>query len=194
MQQQLQYVSVSQRCQSKETYKNAPDSYEAGSPNFAGVVGMAKAMSILDEVGFDAIEQHEKVLNRRLIDGLKKIDNIIIYGDHENIEDRVGVVTFNFEDLNSYLVAVRLTDESGVATRRGAFCAHPYVWRLMGISDEEAKSYINCMDMKTPGMIRVSFGIYNTEEEVDLFLEALNKVVKELKSNDELTLGADPSF
>ena len=48
--------------------------------------------------------------------------------------------------------------------------------------------------MKTPGMIRVSFGIYNTEEEVDLFLEALNKVVKELRSNDELTLGADPSF
>ena len=112
LQQQLQYVSVSRRCQSKETYKNAPDSYEAGSPNFAGVVGMAKAMSILDEVGFDAIEQHEKVLNRRLIDGLKKIDNIIIYGDHENIEDRVGVVTFNFEDLNSYLVAVSLTDES----------------------------------------------------------------------------------
>ena len=140
MQQQLQYVSVSRRCQSKETYKNAPDSYEAGSPNFAGVVGMAKAMSILDEVGFDAIEQHEKVLNRRLIDGLKKIDNIIIYGDHENIEDRVGVVTFNFEDLNSYLVAVSLTDESGVATRRGAFCAHPYVWSLMGISDEDARN------------------------------------------------------
>ena len=140
MQQQLQYVSVSRRCQSKETYKNAPDSYEAGSPNFAGVVGMAKAMSILDEVGFDAIEQHEKVLNRRLIDGLKKIDNIIIYGDHENIEDRVGVVTLNFDDLNSYLVAVSLTDESGVATRRGAFCAHPYVWSLMGISDEDARN------------------------------------------------------
>jgi selenocysteine lyase/cysteine desulfurase len=51
----------------------------------------------------------------------------------------------------------------------------------MGISDEEAKGYVNCMDMKTPGMIRISFGIYNTEEEVDQFLVDLNKVVDELR-------------
>ncbi len=165
----------------EQTYKNAPTSYEAGSPNYAGVVGMAKAMEVLNEVGFDAISEHEQKLLHRAIDGLNKIDNVIIYGDWEHTEDRVGVITFNFEDLNSYYVALRLTNESGVATRRGAFCAHPYVWRLMGISDEEAKGYINCMDMKTPGMIRISFGIYNTEEEVDQFLVDLNKVVDELR-------------
>ncbi|MBQ6088023.1 MAG: aminotransferase class V-fold PLP-dependent enzyme, partial [Firmicutes bacterium] len=165
----------------EQTYKNAPTSYEAGSPNYAGVVGMARAMEVLNEVGFDAISEHEQKLLHRAIDGLNKIDNVIIYGDWEHTEDRVGVITFNFEDLNSYYVALRLTNESGVATRRGAFCAHPYVWRLMGISDEEAKGYVNCMDMKTPGMIRISFGIYNTEEEVDQFLVDLNKVVDELR-------------
>ncbi|MBQ2477853.1 MAG: aminotransferase class V-fold PLP-dependent enzyme [Erysipelotrichales bacterium] len=162
-------------------YKSAPEVYEAGSPNYAGVVGMAKAMEVLQEVGFDKIQEHEKVLNTRLIEGLKKIDNIIIYGDYENIDDRVGVVTFNISDLNSYVLAQQLANTGAVATRRGAFCAHPYVWRMMGISDEQAKTYENCMDRNTPGMIRVSFGIYNTVEEVDQFLEILNKVIGETK-------------
>lgn len=158
-------------------YKDAPDVYEAGSPNYPGVVGMAKAMEILKEVGFDAIAGHEKVLNKRLIDGLKKLPGIILYGDCENIDDRVGVVTFNFEDINSFVLAGQLSNQGGVATRRGAFCAHPYVWRMMGIDDETAKTYENCIDRNTPGMIRVSFGIYNNEEEVDQFLKILESVL-----------------
>ncbi|MBO4819765.1 MAG: aminotransferase class V-fold PLP-dependent enzyme [Firmicutes bacterium] len=175
-------------------YKSAPDVYEAGSPNYPGIVGMAKAMEVLQEVGFDAISEHEKILNRRLIDGLRQIDGIILYGDCDNIDDRVGVVTFNFEDINSYILAARLTDTGGVATRRGAFCAHPYVWRMMGISDEQAATYENCIDMNTPGMIRVSFGIYNTEEEVDRFLEILNNVVNAMRSTENFNLGAEPEF
>lgn len=175
-------------------YKSAPDVYEAGSPNYPGIVGMARAMEVLKEVGFDAISEHEKVLNRRLIDGLSKIDKVIIYGDTQNIDDRVGVVSFNFEDINSFVLAARLSDTGGVATRRGAFCAHPYVWRLMGISDEQASTYENCIDMNTPGMIRVSFGIYNTEEEVDQFLEILNGVVDTMRGTDNFNLGAEPEF
>ena len=178
---------------SEVIYKYSPDSYEAGSPNYAGVVGMAKAMDVLEEVGFDAITEHEKKLNSRLIDGLKKLDNVVIYGDSENIDDRVGVVSFNFTDINSYIIAVKLADK-GMATRRGAFCAHPYVWRLMGISDEEAATFENCIDMKTPGMIRVSFGIYNTEEEVDLFLETLKGLIDESRETTNLTLEAIPEY
>ena len=157
-------------------WKTAPESYEAGSPNYPGVVGMGKAIDILEEIGFDAISAHEQALVRRLIDGLKKIDDVIIYGDSENTADRVGVVSFNFSNANSLLVASELS-ELGAATRRGAFCAHPYVWRLMGVPDEELESFIGCDDAKTPGMIRVSFGIYNTEEEVDEFLEMLEKAL-----------------
>ena len=175
-------------------YKSAPDVYEAGSPNYPGIVGMAKAMEILQEVGFDAISAHEQVLNRKLIDGLKKMDGIVLYGDSENIEDRVGVVTFNFDDINSFVLASKLSDLGGVATRRGLFCAHPYVWRLMGISDEQASTYENCIDMNTPGMIRVSFGIYNTEEEVDQFLEILNNIVTDFRKSDEFLVMEDPSF
>ena len=158
------------------TWKDAPARYEAGSPNYPGVVGLGKAIEILEQVGFDAIQDHEQKLIRRLIDGLKKLPNIILYGDCENVDDRVGVVTFNFSDINSMKLATRLSD-LGAATRRGAFCAHPYVWRLMGIPDEELDAFIGCIDAKTPGMIRVSFGIYNTEEEVDEFLAMMEKAM-----------------
>lgn len=164
------------------SYKNAPDSYEAGSPNYPGVIGMGKAMEILKEIGFDAIQEHEQKLIRRLIDGLKQFDNVVINGDTENISDRVGVVTFNFTDINSFYLAVKLTELGGVATRRGAFCAHPYVWRLLGIPDEELYKYEDCGESGTPGMLRVSFGIYNTEEEVDAFLKILAEAIPAAKA------------
>ena len=158
----------------EQNYKDAPASYEAGSPNYPGVVGLGKAIDILQEVGFDAISEHEQKLVRRLIDGILKMDNAVVYGDTEDISDRVGVVTFNLTDVNSMHLAMKLS-EKGVATRRGAFCAHTYVWRLLGVSDEAAKELVECGEGGTPGMIRVSFGIYNTEEEVDEFLSILDK-------------------
>ncbi|SCW26391.1 Selenocysteine lyase/Cysteine desulfurase [Ruminococcaceae bacterium YRB3002] len=172
------------------SYKPAPALYEAGSPNYPGVVGLGAAIDVLKEVGFDSIQDHEQVLIRRMIDGLLKLDNVIVYGDTENISDRVGVVTFNFTDANSAILATKLTD-LGLATRRGAFCAHPYVWRLMGISDEDAKTYEGCVSSKTPGMIRVSFGIYNTEAEVDEFLELLSEALIDMRENSHPIIGGD---
>ena len=169
----------------EQEYTVAPNKYEAGSPNYPGVVGLGKAIDVLRGIGFDKIEEHEKVLNKRLIDGLKKIDGVYMYGDVENIEDRVGVVTFNVHDANSAYVAQYLAQLGGVATRRGAFCAHPYVWRLMGISDEEVDDFKDCTSANTPGMIRISFGIYNTEEEVDKFLEILPKAIERAKEEQD---------
>ena len=155
--------------------------YEAGSPNYPGVVGLGEAIGILEEVGFDAIEEHEKVLNKKLVDGLKQQENVIIYGDSEDLSDRVGVVSFNFSDVNSFHLSRKMSEIGAVATRRGAFCAHPYVWRLMGISEETQEGLVECDDSDTPGMIRVSFGIYNTEEEVDEFLKILEEALAACK-------------
>lgn len=166
-----------------QQYKTAPAAYEAGSPNYPGVVGLGKAIDILSTVGMDNIEAHEKVLNRKIIDGLKELPNVIIYGDTEDISDRVGVVTFNFSDINTYYISQKLSELGGVATRRGAFCAHPYVWRLMGIDDEKVHSFANCTDVNTAGMVRVSFGIYNNEEEVDKFLELMPSVMEAAKAS-----------
>ena len=177
-----------------QTYKDAPARYEAGSPNYPGVVGLGKAIEILQEVGFEDIQEHEKALNRRLIDGLLKLDNVIVYGDTENIEDRVGVVTFNFSDTNTYILAKTLSEMGGIATRRGAFCAHPYVWRLMGIPDEQLDAFEECTDVNTPGMIRVSFGIYNTEEEVDQLLALLPEAIKAAQETAQHYSRAEPAY
>ena len=184
------------------SYREPPELYEAGSPNYPGVVGMGKAMKILKEVGFDAIQEHEQKLIRRTIDGLKQFENVVIYGDTENISDRVGVVTFNFTDINSYFLAMKLTELGGVATRRGAFCAHPYVWRLLGVPDEDLVKYEECGDSGTPGMIRISFGIYNTEAEVDEFLSVLEEAIpaakayvqQQIEEIGEESQAFDPSF
>ncbi len=176
-------------------YAEVPKSYEAGSPNYPGVVGMGKAIDILQEIGFDKIEEHEKALNRKLVDGLLKIDNAIVYGDTEDLSDRVGVITFNFSDVNSYLVAEQLSKQYGIATRRGAFCANPYVWRLYGLPDEAVRNFEECSDINTPGMIRVSFGIYNTEEEVDYLLKVLPDAIKRAKKSNEENFGlAEPLY
>ena len=176
-------------------YAEAPKSYEAGSPNYPGVVAMGKAIDILEEIGFDNIEEHEKALNQRLVDGLKKMDNIIIYGDSEDLSDRVGVITFNFSDANTSLIAEELSHTYGIATRRGAFCANPYVWRLYGLTDEQVHNFAECSDVNTPGMIRVSFGIYNTEEEVDYLLKVLPKAVEQAKKTNEKNWNmAEPAY
>lgn len=184
------------------SFKGAPELYEAGSPNYPGVIGMGKAMEILKEIGFDAIQEHEQKLIRRMMEGLKKFEHVVIYGDTGNTSDRVGVITFNFTDINSYFLAQKLTELGGIATRRGAFCAHPYVWRLLGIPDDELEKYQECGASGTPGMIRVSFGIYNTEEEVDEFLSVLSRaipaakeeVAKLIKERGEDSQAFDPSF
>ncbi len=69
-------------------YADPPKSYEAGSPNYPGIVGLGKAIDVLEEIGFDNIEAHEKALNRKLVDGLLKIDNSIVYGDTEETSIR----------------------------------------------------------------------------------------------------------
>ncbi len=165
-------------------YTNAPALYEAGSPNYPGVVGLGKAIDVLQQVGFDKIAEHEQKLTARMVEGLKAIDKVKIYGDTENLESRVGVISFTQEDVNTLELASWLSQNGGIATRRGAFCAHPYVWRLLGYSDEEAASFEGCIAVKTPGMVRVSFGIYNTEEEVDAFLEILKQGIEAIKAHN----------
>ena len=177
-----------------QVYADAPKKYEAGSPNYPGVIGLGKAIDILEEVGFDQIQEHEQILIRRLVDGLLGLENVIVYGDTLDTSDRVGVVTFNFTDINTYVLAKRLASSYAVATRRGAFCAHPYVWRLMGIDDETARSFEECVDVNTAGMIRVSFGIYNTLEEVDRLLEILPEAMEQAKGDMLFYSRAEPAY
>ena len=150
-----------------------PERFEAGTQNFFGVITMAKALKDLKELGFHNIELHEKKIKDYLIEEMKKIDNVILYGDINNTSDRLGVITFNVKDKNYEDVAVKMANEKGISLRCGKFCAHPYVNRLLGVSDEDAYKDIVSGEHNY-GMIRASLGLYNTIEEA-------SKIIKELK-------------
>ncbi len=164
-------------------WKDPPDKEEAGSPNVVGVVAMALAANTLMRIGMDTVADHEARLASRLLDGLKKIPGIELVGpDFYDKDSRVGVIVFNVEGMHHSKTAAILSCEFGIAVRNGCFCAHPYLKYLLKYSEEEAhqlrEKLRNNEDVELPGAVRASFGIYNTPDEVEYFLEAIEKVAR----------------
>ncbi|PTR81172.1 aminotransferase, partial [Bacillus anthracis] len=135
-----------------------PEKDEAGSPNFFGAIALVQAMKELKNIGFDTIEENEKILLKRTLDGLNCINGVITYGDNKNISDRLGIVVFNIDGMYNAEVARLLANLRAIAVRQGAFCAHPYVKRLLGLTDFEAGRHLVDSTCKMPGMVRASFG------------------------------------
>ncbi|MEG0578978.1 MAG: aminotransferase class V-fold PLP-dependent enzyme, partial [Niameybacter sp.] len=86
---------------------------------------------------------------------------------------RLGVVSFNVAGMHHSLVNQLLSEQGGIAVRNGCFCAQPYVARLLGVSDKERYELMLHPERPQPGMVRASFGLYNTDEEVDEFLQVM---------------------
>ena len=152
-----------------------PERYEAGTQNLFGVMAMEQALKDLKDIGFENIEKHEAYLKNYIINNMKNINNVILYGDTNYTNDRLGVITFNIKDINYEEVALRMATEKGISLRPGKFCAHPYVFRLLGVSDSDAYRDIVSGDYFY-GMVRASLGLYNTIEEIDIFLNQLELI------------------
>lgn len=155
-------------------YSEAPDLYEAGTPNYAGVVGMLEAIKILEDISFKHIEEHEQRLLRRALDGLLDLSEVTFYGDNDNITDRIGILVFNLDGIDCGVVADQLAGRAGIAVRHAKFCAHPYVQRLL-------KRSSTCAYNKATGMVRVSFGVYNNENDVDCLIKTIKTCLKSFK-------------
>jgi selenocysteine lyase/cysteine desulfurase len=162
----------------KVEYLLSPERAESGTPNFFGTIAIATALKQLDEIGFDNMHNNEVKLRDRLLDGLKVIPKVINYGDVNNRKDRLGIGVFNIDSLYHQEVAQILAKNYGISVRQGWFCAHPYCRRLMNITQKSASSFMHNDNEKMPGMVRVSFGIYNEEREVDYFLNAIESIVQ----------------
>lgn len=138
----------------ESTWKDLPWKFEGGTPIIAGAVGLGAAIDFLQEVGLEAIEKHEEHLAAYAIERMSTLDGITIYGPRS---DRAGLVTFNLGDVHPHDVATVL-DAEGVAVRAGHHCCQPLMrW------------------LKASSTARASFYLYNTEEEVDRLIAALQK-------------------
>jgi len=160
-----------------------PDIDEAGSPNVVGAIALAEAISFFQEHGFDEIEVVENRLAGKLLNALNGMPEIEVYGlrDPNNFTDRLAVVPFNVKGLPHALVAAILAYEHGIGVRSGCFCAHPYIKLLLHVVGNDERELIQSVlqDDRShiPGAVRISFGFYNEEAEVDRLIEALHRIV-----------------
>jgi cysteine desulfurase / selenocysteine lyase len=142
------------------TWNDLPYKFEAGTPNIADVIGFAAALDYLDKIGMDKVREHEMELTKYALDKLSQMKGIVLYGP-KDVSKRGGVISFNLGDIHPHDLAT-IIDEDGIAIRSGHHCAQVLMERL----DVSATS-------------RASFYIYNTKEEVDVFVKSLNRA-KEL--------------
>jgi cysteine desulfurase/selenocysteine lyase len=160
-------------------WSGPPEREEAGSPNVVGAVALAAAIHQFQAVGMDAVATHEADLTAHALNGLAHLPGVKVFGDPEpaSAAGRLGVIPIGFEHVNHFLAATVLGYEFGIGVRSGCFCAHPYILHLLGLSPAQAAEVRRRMlagdKSEMPGLVRVSFGLYNTLDEVDYLLDAL---------------------
>ncbi len=163
-------------------WADAPDRDEAGSPNTVGAIALAAAIRQLQAIGMDAVAQHEADLTAYALRRLREVPGIQILGDAnpDQAATRVGAIPFNLAGVSHFLVAAILGYEFGIGVRNGCFCAHPYILHLLGLSHAEAEAVrvelVARNKTAMPGLIRASFGLYNTFEDVDALVDALGHI------------------
>lgn len=166
-------------------WKQAPEKEEAGTPNLIGICAMAQAMETLEALGMEDIAMHESRLTGKLLEQLEKIDGIEVFGGCSivNLTQRTAVIPLQAQRYHHALLAAILGYEWGIAVRNGCFCAHPYVVHLLQISGADLQRYfadVQDGDYSTlPGFVRVSLGLYNTEDEIAYLAEALTSIMRD---------------
>jgi len=144
----------------KTTYADLPLKFEAGTPNFIGAAGLGEAIRFVNKVDKKFTKDHEELLVARMLKGLATIKSLKLYGVSEN---KISLFSFNIGVIHPTDIAM-LMDKMGVALRSGMMCSEPLMDRF-GVA----------------GMLRASLAIYNTEEEIDVFISSLARVVKMLE-------------
>ncbi len=178
-------ISVSQN---NIYYAAPPEREEAGSPNIVGAVALAEAIKAINEIDMTEIKKHEIELTKYFLERLTKIPRIKIYSNTKEalIPNTAGVISFNIPEFSHSLLACLLAYEGGIGVRNGCFCAHPYVHRLLNLSPADIRKLQQDMMFgrlkNVPGLVRVSFGMYNTIQEIDIFMDVLNYIIDNKKS------------
>lgn len=159
-------------------WDSPPAKDEAGTPNIMGVVALVAAIKTLNSMGMKDIRKYEFELINYVVEGLNNIPDITIYCCSEKNDERVSLISFNMEGIHHEVLAEILSREAGIAVRSGLFCAHPYVQKLLNLSKKDLEYYHHNHNALFPGMVRVSLGLYNNCDEVDIFIKFLNRIAR----------------
>ena len=144
----------------KTTYADLPFKFEAGTPNIAGNIALGAAVDFIENIGHDAIAQHEHQLLVYAQSNLLNIDGLKVYAEKAN---RTGVVSFNLEGVGIASDVGMILDKMGIAVRTGHHCTQP-IMEFFNIA----------------GTVRASFAVYNTLEEIDQLVEGVKKAQRML--------------
>jgi len=138
----------------------SPRRFEGGTPDVAAVIGLGAAVDYLTKIGMDKIEAYERVLTKRMYEGLTALPNVEVYGPEP--ERRVCIIPFNVGDLNPHDVALALDVSANIMVRSGHHCAQPL-----------SKTVIS-----KPGTVRASCYFYNTLKEIDLLVSTVGEIAE----------------
>jgi len=142
-----------------------PDKYESGTLNAVGLVGLNEGVKFILQEGLEKIRKYELQLTQRLIDGLKEIPGIIIYGE-DQIKNRIAVVSFNIRNRLPSEIGLKLDEEYGIMCRVGLHCT-PVTHKTIGTFPG--------------GTIRFSLSYFNKIEEIEQTIEGVKKIIEEGK-------------
>lgn len=142
-------------------FNDLPHKWQAGTPPIAEAIGLKAAIDYLNAIGFDDIGIHGEALMKHMMNGLNSIPHVDIFGPNEP-ELRKSIVSFNIGDLPPTEVGRILDEKYNIAARAGDHCAVGY--------------FKSSRTIEAPGNVRVSLYIYNTEEEVNRFLNAIEDI------------------
>ena len=140
-------------------FNDLPYKFEAGTPNIADVIGFSSALDYLNEIGMDNIRNHEIELTKYALEKMSELKQIKVYGDN-NLKNRGGIISFNLGDIHPHDLATIL-NEHCIAIRSGHHCAQVLMEKL-----------------EVSATSRISFYIYNTKEEINIFISALGEAIK----------------
>ena len=139
------------------TYAKLPHKFEAGTVNGAGAYALAEAIRYIEKIGFDSIEKRELYLTTKAMEEIKKLPYVNVVGSDDPKEHH-GIITFTIKDMHPHDIAARFAD-AGVAVRAGHHCAEP-LHHFLGI----------------PSTVRASIMFYNTDEDIDRFVNVLKSI------------------
>jgi len=165
----LRYGGTGVRSEHPDHLDEYPWRLECGTMNLLGVAGLHAAQDWIDRQGLEKIEERERKLTRRLLEGVAEIGSVTVYGD-TRIEDHLPVVSLNVDGMTANNVGTLLDVKFGIATRTGLQCAPRVHKRLDTVSRK--------------GTVRISLGPFNTSDHVDALLEGLKDIASRHGNGD----------